>query len=103
MQKILLPSAGNAGDTDEFSPWVRKAPGVGNGNILQYSCLENSMDRGAWGPVVHGFTKSQTQHEHPCKSSLREYINEQACLCSNQNFIYRTGKLAVFDPYAVVC
>ena len=34
--------------------------GVGNGNPLQYSCLENSMDRGAWWAVVHGITKSWT-------------------------------------------
>ena len=31
-----------------FPPWVTKIPGVGNGNPLQYSCLENLMDRGAW-------------------------------------------------------
>ena len=31
-----------------FNPWVRKVPGEGNGNPLQYSCLENPMDRGAW-------------------------------------------------------
>ena len=36
-------------------------PGVGNGNQLQYSCLENSMDRGAWRASVHGVVKSQTQ------------------------------------------
>ena len=35
--------------------------GEGNGNPLQYSCLENSMDRGAWLTTVHGVTKSQTQ------------------------------------------
>ena len=34
---------------------------VGNGNLLQYSCLENSMDRGAWRAIVHGLTKSQKQ------------------------------------------
>ena len=33
-------------------------PGVGNGNPLQYSCLENSMDGGAWWATVHGLTKS---------------------------------------------
>ena len=33
-----------------FNPWVRKFPGEGNGNPLQYSCLENPMDRGAWCP-----------------------------------------------------
>ena len=36
-------------------------PGVGNGNPLQYSCLENSMDRGAWRVTVCGITKSQMQ------------------------------------------
>ena len=36
-------------------------PGEGNGNPLQYSCLENSMDRGVWWATVHGVTKSQTQ------------------------------------------
>ena len=35
--------------------------GEGNGNSLQYSCLENSMDRGAWWAVVHGVEKSQTR------------------------------------------
>ena len=39
----------------------KDSPGGGNGNPLQYSCLENSMDRGAWWATVHGVTKSQTQ------------------------------------------
>ena len=38
-----------------------KFPGEGNGNPLQYSCLENSVDGGAWWTTVHGVTKSQTQ------------------------------------------
>ena len=37
-----------------FDPWVRKIPGGSYGNTLQYSCLENSMDRGAWWSTVHG-------------------------------------------------
>ena len=37
-----------------------KSPGEGNGNPLQYSCLENSMDRGAWWVTVHGVAKNQT-------------------------------------------
>ena len=44
-----------------FNPWVGRSPGVGNGNLLQYSCLENSMDRGAWWATVHRVTKSWTQ------------------------------------------
>ena len=38
-----------------------KSPGEGNGYPLQYSCLRNSIDRGAWCTTVHGVTKSQTQ------------------------------------------
>ena len=38
-----------------------RSPGVGNGNPLQYSCLENSMVRGAWQATVHGAAKSQTR------------------------------------------
>ena len=44
-----------------FNPWIGKIPGEGNGNLLQYSCLEDPMDRGAWQATVHGITKSRTQ------------------------------------------
>ena len=53
-------SACNAGDTGSV-PGSERSPGEGNGNPLQYSCLENPMDRGAWRSSVHGVTKSQTQ------------------------------------------
>ena len=39
-------------------PGLGRSPGEGNGNPLQYSCLENPMDRGAWQVTVHGITKS---------------------------------------------
>ena len=53
----------NAGDMREvgFDPWVGKTPGGGLGNPLQYSCLENLMDRGAWQAAVWGITKSWTR------------------------------------------
>ena len=44
-----------------FSPWVGKIPWGGHGNPLQYSCLENPLDRGAWRATVHGVAKSQTR------------------------------------------
>ena len=52
----------NSGDLREVGliPGSERFPGVGNGNPLQYSCLENFMDRGAWWATVHGVTKSQT-------------------------------------------
>ena len=43
-----------------FHPWFQKYPGEGHGNQLQYSCLENSMDRGDWWATVYGIAKSQT-------------------------------------------
>ena len=42
-------------------PGSGRSPGEGNGNPLQYSCLENPMDRGAWWATVHGVAKSQTR------------------------------------------
>ena len=42
-------------------PGLERSPGVGNANLLQYSCLENSMDRGAWWVTVHGVAKTWTQ------------------------------------------
>ena len=53
-------SACNAGDQDSI-PESGRCPGEGNGNPLQYSCLENPMNRGAWQATVHGVAKSQTQ------------------------------------------
>ena len=53
-------SACNAGDTGSI-PGSGRSPGGGNGNSLQYSCLENPMDRGAWRATVHGVAKSQTR------------------------------------------
>ena len=49
-------SAGDAG----LIPGSGRSPRVGNGNLLQYSCLENSMNRGAWRAMMHVVTKSQT-------------------------------------------
>ena len=49
-------SACNAGDLGSI-PGLGRSPGEGNGNPLQYSSLENSMDRGAWWAIVHGVAK----------------------------------------------
>ena len=50
----------NAGDTRDRGsiPGSGRSPGGGRGNSLQYSCLENLMDRGVWGATVRGVTKS---------------------------------------------
>ena len=52
-------SACNAGDLGSI-PGSGTSPGEGHGNPLQYSCLDNSMDGGAWWATVHGIAKSQT-------------------------------------------
>ena len=44
-----------------FDPWVGRSPGTGHGNPLQYSCLENSMDTGAWQATVHRDSQTQTR------------------------------------------
>ena len=48
-------------ETQFLIPGLGRSPGGGNGNTLQYSCLENPMDRGAWWATVHGVPKSQIQ------------------------------------------
>ena len=53
-------SAYNAEDPGSI-PVLGRSPGEGNSNPLQYSCLENPMDGGAWQATVHGVTKSRTQ------------------------------------------
>ena len=53
-------SAFNAGDLGSI-PGSGKSPGEENGNPLQYSCLENPMDRGAWWATAHGVAKSWTR------------------------------------------
>ena len=53
----------NAGDIRDTGSILEsgRSPGGGHGNPLQYSCLENPMDRGAWQATVHGVAKSRTQ------------------------------------------
>ena len=53
-------SASNVGDSGSI-PGLGRSPGEGNGNPLQYSCLENPMDEGFWQATVHGITKDQTE------------------------------------------
>ena len=60
----------NAGDLSDVGliTGLGRSPGVDNGNSLQYSCLENSMERGVWWATVHGAAKNWTPHTHtePC-------------------------------------
>ena len=57
--KSLSANAGDIRDTD-LMPGSGRSPGGMHGNPLQYSCLENPVDRGAWQATVHGVAKSHT-------------------------------------------
>ena len=59
MVKNLPANAGDIRDVGLTPGWER-LPGAGHGNPLQYSCLENPIDRGAWWAIVHGVAKSWT-------------------------------------------
>ena len=56
MNKESAYNAGNAGDMS-LIPGLGRSPGEENGNPLQYSCLENSMETGAWQATVHGLQR----------------------------------------------
>ena len=62
MMLVVKSPPANAGDARNVVsiPDGGRSPGEGNGNPLQYSCLENPMDRGDWWAIVHGISKSQT-------------------------------------------
>ena len=62
MALVVKNPTSNAGDTEDVDliPGLERSPGGGNDNPLQYSCLENSMDSGAWQATVHTVAKSQT-------------------------------------------
>ena len=60
MVKNNPANAGDIGDWGSIPGWGR-SPGGGRGNSLQYSCLENPMDRGAWWATAHRVAKSQTR------------------------------------------
>ena len=60
MVKNLPANAADARDTGSI-PGLGRSTGVRKGNLLQYSCLGNPIDRGAWWDMVHGVAKSQTR------------------------------------------
>ena len=75
--KNLLASAGDARDVSLISG-SEKAPGERNGNLLQYSCLENPMDRGAWWATAHRVAKSWTRlstHVHGVSNEFSETLS----------------------------
>ena len=77
-----------------FVPWVRKVPGGEHGNPLQYSCLENPLDKGEWRAIVHRVAKSRTplkrlstQHSTSTERELEEKLSSFFHLCISWNII----------------
>ena len=75
---VLKNVPANAGDSRDSSsiPGLGRSPGEGNGNLLQYSRLGNSMDREAWGAIVHGVSKSQIR------------LSDWVCLLNNIKVLF---------------
>ena len=74
MVLVLKNSPANAGDRGDAGliPRLdqRRSPREGHGNLLQYSCLENPMDRGAWRTIVLGVTNKSDMTEHTCATPV---------------------------------
>ena len=65
----------NARDVGSI-PGLERSPGEGNGNPLQYSCLGNRMDRGAWQATVYGVTKESDGHDLVTKTRVSWLVSE---------------------------
>ena len=78
-------SAGNVEDPGSIPGWGR-SPGEGNGNPLQYSCLENSMDRGACWAAVHGVAKSQKRLTNNTSTFTKQLDSQRKQICGCQGW-----------------
>ena len=80
--QIVKASACSAGYLGSI-PGSGRSPGEGNDNSLQYSCLENSMDGGAWSATVHGVAKSQTR--------LSDFTHSLRLFCKGTGSLYNSN------------
>ena len=75
MMLVVKNLPANVGDMRDLGSILEsgRTRGVGNGDLLQYSCLENPMDRGVWWATVHSVTKSQTRLK---QNKQAKFLNE---------------------------
>ena len=100
--KNLPASAGDIRDTSS-TPGSGRSPGGGHGNPLQYSCLENPMDRGAWWATVHGVTKRWTRLER-LSTDIHRSLGSILSLAYGAPTSYLLGcVIVVFTDPVVVC
>ena len=90
----------NAGDMG-LIPGLRRFPGGGNGNPLQYTCLENPMDRGAWWVTVHGGHKESAMTEHICTSVLTIWVKSKLGQKVNSRGGLKEGRDHSLPPQAL--
>ena len=81
MVKNPPASAGDTKDTGSI-PGLRRSPGVGKGNMLQYSCLKNSVNRGARRATIHGVAKSQTRLSDQAHIAAAKSLQSCLTLCN---------------------
>ena len=85
-------------------PWVRKVPGGGHSNPLQYSCLKNPMERGAWQTIVHRIAKSRTQLK---QLSTHAYMQSiycfSACFCLSNICLNSVCEVLVAQSCPALC
>ena len=88
----------NAGDQGSI-PGLGRSPGEGNGNPLQYYCLENPMDRGAWQGTVHGVAKSRTRLSDFTFTSRNQVLSLLAVsfICKSQVMLHKQFLLVLFE------
>ena len=93
-------SACNAGDLGSI-PGSGRSSGEGNGNPLQYSCLENPMDRGAWWATVHGVAKSQTRLSDFTSLHFKHSISDSCSLpCCYYCYQYLLRGVSISTKYS---
>ena len=96
--KNLPANAGDVRDTGSI-PGLGRSPEEGNGNPLQYSCLENPMDRGAWLAIVHRVTKSRTQLKQLSTSHLNSGFNPKGGMIQIYLCLGISSHIILFDLY----
>ena len=87
-------SACKAGDPGSI-PGSGRSPEEGNGNLLQYSCLENPMDRGAWKVTVHGVAKSQKRLSDFTLTFTKKDVEKKISRINKHN--YYTHKIILYS------
>ena len=79
VESVIKNPPANAGDTHSIPGWGR-FPGEGNRNPLQYSCLENPMDRESWWAIVHRVTNIRTRLSNSTKTTIIMAQSGQNCV-----------------------